>query len=243
MLDDYGLPSYSSRRSSYNYTFSDQLPHPSNGYQDHRKLSTTSTATKTLDLPATPSPTNPFSRPSSSGSFTSDQFLDGNRTSCCSKKVRNAIATAVLLFGAVLFVVGLCMLVFSNDDPHNDKIVLSPLGYFFLTLGILIVLLTLSIVFLPSPRRHLSKTKQYHASAPLHRLNPAQLPQTLSSMQIEQLAQSSAAEAEHSNWAPPPKITITKESDVQKVGPSKLSNYGYTEHAHKYGESSKQTSF
>jgi len=228
MLDDYGLPSYS-RRSSYNYAFGDQIPQPANAYPGGRKLSTASdrsTATKALELP----PRFDFSRQNSTASLVSDNgLLVDNRTSpWCSKKVRNAVAIVVLLLGCVVFVLGICLLVFSNDHHHQAQTALGPLGYFFLTLGILIVLLTLSVVFLPYQNKE--PTAKF-ANANLHLLNPSQLPQTISSLELEQ-----QASTEEPNPGTP-KITITPETNIGKFPMNRMN--AIEDGANKYGESSK----
>lgn len=233
MLDDYGLPSYSSRRSSYNYAFNDQIPQPSNAYPGNRKLSTASersTATKSLELPP---PRFDFSRQNSTVSLVSEPGIGaGQGCRWCDKKVRNIAASIVLLLGGVLFVLGICLVVFSNDDHHKSEAALAPLGYFFLTLGILVTLLTLSVLFLPSPVKP-SGPRFVNA---LNLLNPSQLPRTISSLEMDQ--QTSVDEASPAT----PKITITPESSMSKYPMGKAA-MNAIEDGPKYGESSKSTNF
>ena len=236
MLDDYGLPSYSSRRSSYNYAFSDQIPQPSNVYPGDRgrKLSTASersTATKTLDLP---SPRDEFNRQNSTASLVSNDYIGSNSqfTKCCGKKVRNTLSAFFIIVGGSVLVLGICLVIFSNDVHHSNQTALGPLGFFFLSLGIFIILLTLSVVFLPYKSKE-TKPKRYRSSLPINMLSASQLPRTISSLELDQQP------IPDENNLGTPKITITPESDKGKFPLTRQANLNTIEDGLKYGESSK----
>ena len=218
MLDEYFSSSNASRRSSFNFAFDD---HETQQHSNHDRrtsnASDQSVAIKTVEL-AHPQ----FNRVDSTANLVLDD--EQHRQNLCTKNIRYVVSGMILLSGCILFIVGICLL-FSydsveededdNDDDHQPhQSAYKPLGNFLWAIGILIILLCLSVMFLPYKRKE-SEAKLSNIN--INTLNVTHLSHVLTSLERHGICDESCSSA--------PKITVTNEDDINKL-PTGRSNEG-----------------